>query len=122
MRIDQRLTKAADFAAVWRRGRRRSDALLVLIARRNGLSVARFGFSVGKRVGKAVVRNLVKRRIREAARAAPIRAGWDVVISARSGAAEADYHRLNRSLTTLMRRAGLLDDSAADRAPLPNGD
>ena len=87
MRIDQRLTKAADFAAVWRRGRRRSDALLVLIARRNGLSVARFGFSVGKRVGKAVVRNLVKRRIREAARAAPIRAGWDVVISARSGAA-----------------------------------
>ncbi len=110
MHTDQRLTKAADFAAVRRQGRRRSDALLVLIARRNGLSVARFGFAVGKRVGKAVVRNLVRRRIKEAARLAPVRSGWDVVVVARSRAATADYHQLNRSFTALMRRAGLLAD------------
>ena len=110
MSSDQRLTRAADFAAVRRRGRRRSDALLVLIARRNGLSVTRFGFPVGKRVGKAVVRNLVRRRIKEAARLAPVRSGWDVVVSARSRAASADYHQLNRSLTALLRRAGLLAD------------
>ena len=112
MRKHQRLTKAKDFAAARREGKSWSDHLLVLIARHNELDVARFGFSVGKRVGKAVVRNEVKRKVREAARLTPVQSGWDLVVVARNDAANADFHQLRRSLTALLRRSGILADDA----------
>ncbi|HWP28147.1 MAG TPA: ribonuclease P protein component, partial [Chloroflexota bacterium] len=66
MKRAQRLRKAADFERV--RAQRRSWAhpLLVLYAAENGLRMSRIGVIVGRQVGKAVVRNRVKRRIREA--------------------------------------------------------
>ena len=121
MRKDQRLTKATDFAAARREGKSWSDNLLVLMARRNDLDVARFGFSVGRRVGKAVVRNAVRRRIREAARLTPVRNGWDLVFVARRDAASADFHQLRRSLTGLLHRSGMLaDDTQGLDAPSSN--
>ncbi|MCH8205617.1 MAG: ribonuclease P protein component [Chloroflexi bacterium] len=122
MNKDQRLTKATDFAAARREGESWSDNLLVLIARRNGLDVARFGFSVGKRVGKAVVRNKVRRRVREAARLTPVRSGWDLVFVARRDAASADFRQLRRSLTTLLRRSGLLGDDLPGPVSPPSSD
>ncbi len=110
MQKDQRLRKAADFAAIRREGKSWADRLLVLVARPNNLDVTRFGFSVGRRVGKAVARNKVKRRLREAARLTPVRNGWDVVFIARQEASSADFQRLNRSVESLLRRAGLLEN------------
>ncbi len=112
MRKDQRLTRARDFEAARRHGRSRSDSLLVLVTRPNDLEVTRFGFSVGRRVGKAIVRNKVKRRLREVARITQVQKGWDLVFIARKGAASTDFHRLRRSTTTLLRRAGVLDTSS----------
>ena len=103
----QRLTKSKDFAATRRGGRAWSDGLLVLVARPNNLDVTRVGYSVGKRVGNAVVRNKAKRRLREAVRSAPVRDGWDIVLIARKDASSADYQRLRRSVTALIRRAGV---------------
>ncbi len=111
MRKEQRLRKAKDFAAVRREGRSWSDRLLVLVARPNDLDVTRFGISVGKRVGKAVVRNKVKRRLREAARLTKVRNGWDLVLIARKDASSADYHRLDRSMRALLKRARVLDST-----------
>jgi ribonuclease P protein component len=108
MRKERRLTRQADFAAVRRRGRSWADGLLVLLARRNSLAVTRFGFSVGKRTGNAVVRNRTKRRLREAVLDLPVQEGWDLVLIARKGAASADYHGLCRSSKALLRRAGIL--------------
>jgi len=122
MHKDQRLTKAKDFAAARREGESWSDNLLVLIVRQNGLDVARFGFSVGKRVGNAVVRNKVRRRVREAARLTPVRSGWDLVFVARRGAASADFHQLRRSLTALLRRSGLLADDPPGLVSPPGDD
>ena len=106
---ERRLTRPRDFAAVRREGKGSSDRFLVLITRPNSLEVSRFGFSVGKRVGKAVVRNRVKRRLREAASASHIREGWDLLFIPRVGAANVDYHRLRRSVATLLKRAGVLN-------------
>ncbi|MCH7744508.1 MAG: ribonuclease P protein component [Chloroflexi bacterium] len=108
MRKDQSLRKTKDFAAVRREGRSWPDRLLVLAARRNGLEVSRFGFTVGKRVGNAVVRNKIKRRLKEAVPLNQVQQGWDIVLIARKDASSAEYHRLKRSMTGLLKRAGVL--------------
>ena len=107
MRKPHRLTGAKDFAAVRMEGRRRADRLIVLLARRNGLEFSRAGYSVGRRIGKAVVRNRVKRRMREAVGLVGVHEGWDLVLIARKDAASADFHSLSSSVTSLLERAGI---------------
>ena len=84
-----------------------TDRVLVLYARANGLDVTRFGFSVGRRVGGAVRRNEIKRRLRAVASQTPVDNGWDVVVIARKGATDADFRVLKASLDALLLRAGL---------------
>ena len=108
MHRDTRLRKSSDFSAVWSEGRSRVDRLFVLKVRPNDLEVTRFGFSVSKRIGNAVARNRVKRRLRETARAASVEAGFDIMIIARKGADEADFARIERSIQKLLRRARVL--------------
>ena len=105
---ERRLKRPRDFAALRSEGRAWSGKLLVLVARRNSLEISRVGLSVGKRVGKAVVRNLVKRRLRDVVRRIDLQEGWDVLLIARNGAGEADFHALDRSLRSLCRRARLV--------------
>ena len=119
MQKQHRLRKSKDFAAVRRDGKSWADRRLVLVARRTGGKHCRFGFSVSKRVGNAVVRNRVKRKLKEAARVEllpRIEPGWDFVVIARKDAAAADYHRLNRSLQRLFKRAKLLTDRSSSTA------
>lgn len=82
--------------------------LLILRTLPNGRGETRFGFTVASRVGKAVVRNRVRRRLREGARLTPVRGGWDVVFIARPPAAQADYWGLKSAVQELLRRARLL--------------
>jgi ribonuclease P protein component len=107
MRRAQRLRQRREFAAVYRHGRPYRTGRLVLRAIENGRPLSRFGFTASRAVGKAVVRNKVKRRMREAARALPVRAGWDIVVNARRSAAGAGYHQLRADLAELLGRAGL---------------
>ncbi|MCY3638308.1 MAG: ribonuclease P protein component [Chloroflexi bacterium] len=115
MQKRHRLRKSKDFVAARREGKSWADRMLVLVARRTDNECSRFGFSVSKRVGNAVVRNRIKRRLKEAARTEylpRLSESWDLVVIARKDAANADYHRLNRSLRRLFRRAKIIDDRA----------
>jgi ribonuclease P protein component len=103
-----RLTRPQDFSSVYRKGTSRSSSLLVLRALPNGLSVSRFGFSVSKRVGGAVVRNTMKRRLREILRIMPIQSAWDIVFIVRPPAASADFSTLKKTVEDLLTRVGLL--------------
>ena len=76
----------------------------------NDLEWNRYGFVAGKRVGKAVVRNRVKRLLREVARSTPTKQGWDIVLIARARAASASYHELDAVVKGLLRRAGIMAD------------
>jgi len=63
---------------------------------------------VGKKIGGAVVRNQVKRRLREIVRLTPVASGWDMVIIARQPAAAARYATLKKTYDELLKKAGLL--------------
>ena len=121
-----RLRSPADFARVRRVGRSYAGAFLILGAARRvvlgGAGVplapaaqpmppARVGFTVGKRVGGAVTRNLVRRRLREAARRllGRLAPGWDLVAVARPAAADATGTQLAHDLETLLVRAKVLE-------------
>ncbi|MBI4233029.1 MAG: ribonuclease P protein component [Chloroflexi bacterium] len=111
----QGLTKRSQFLLVQRRGRAYAGPFLALRALPNHLEVSRFGFSVGKGVGKAVVRNRTKRRLREIARQALVKPGWDLVLAARPAAATADFAALRSSAESLLRKAGLLQASSEEQ-------
>lgn len=104
-----RLRLNADFKRVRRRGKSWANHLMVLCALPNELEHSRFGFAASKRIGKAVVRNRVRRRMREAVRLrrAFIADGWDVVFIARSATGRASYAEIVQGVENLLRRAEL---------------
>lgn len=102
-----RLTGDARISTIHRQGRSAANNLLVFRWHPNGLDHSRFCFVAGKRVGNAVLRNLVKRRLREVVRQTDFDAGWDTIIMARRGAGEADFAELQHAVHNLMRRSKL---------------
>lgn len=110
MEKQYRLRKNADFQRVRRQGQSWANRLLVLNVISNGLDHSRFGFSVSRRLGKAVVRNRAKRLMREAVRwqRDGVVGGWDVVLIARLPMREADFPAVERAVEQLLRRTRLL--------------
>ena len=104
---DRRLRRTREFAAVRRTGRSWVNELLVLRIAGNEMGLSRVGFSVSRRVGKAVIRNRVKRRLKEIVRQRDIAGSLDVVITARVPAAQASYRDLERAVDQLLKRTGL---------------
>lgn len=100
---------------MYREGRVLSGPLVTVRLRPNGLATFRFAVVAGKRVGTAVVRNRVRRRLREIARQLPIRPGVDLVFGARPAAATATFGELTTAVIDLLRRAKALGGVPADR-------
>jgi len=93
-----------DFERISSKGRSRSDRLMVVRFVPNGRDHDRFGISTGRRLGSAVQRNRVRRRLREVLRRHPNHSGhgWDVLIVARPPAVGASYDELRAALERLL--------------------
>ena len=87
-----------------------ANAMMVLYARRNRLGENRVGITVGKKLGHAVVRNRVRRRLREVYRLneTMFQPGWDIVVVARHKAIDASFEKLTQGYLHLAANAGLL--------------
>lgn len=106
-----RLQKDNDFARVHRQGRFFKCQFVTVKSLKNNQPTSRFGFLVGIKVSKkAVVRNKVKRRLREIIRLAlaDIKPGFDVVVMVRPEIADKTYQEIEAAMQGALRRAGLL--------------
>jgi ribonuclease P protein component len=109
------LTRPQDFAAIGGTGTTKSHPMFTARFLRTDLEMTRFGLSTGRKLGGAVVRNRVRRRLREALRvmAPTFQPGWDVLIIARPAVVEADHDALVGALRRTLTRGGVLGGSGA---------
>ncbi len=104
-----RLRRNSDFQRVRRLGKFHASPLMVLAFVRNELDHSRFGFVVNRRLGKAVRRNKIKRRMREATRLRipKIKPGFDLVFIARKPIGQVCYVEIEQNLDRLLKKADL---------------
>ena len=121
MQQSSRLTAGLRISEIHRNGRSAANRFLVIRYLANGLDRSRFCFVVSKRIGNAVTRNKVKRRLREALRSSSVKTGWDAVFIARSGARDANYDQVRQAADNLLRRSSLTQRADASQKDAPNG-
>ena len=95
---------------------------LVLYARKNRTATNRVGITVSKKLGKANVRNRVRRRLREVYRLNEERfqTGWDIVIVARTRAIHAPFEKLTESYLSAAEKAGILVEKRPNKHIIAN--
>lgn len=108
-----RLRRRGDFQRIYAAGKAYPESCVVLhvLPLTDRPDERQVGFSVSKKVGGAVVRNRVKRRLREIVRplVPRIKGGVLLVIAARSRAAQVEQAEMAQSVARALQRAGLLD-------------
>jgi ribonuclease P protein component len=97
LRRQERLATRADYTRCYRQGRQLRTRYFTVYAYRQGECVRRLGLAVGKAVGNAVVRNRVKRRLRDLFRRRKtlVPPGYDLFVRAFPGSAVASYKALD---------------------------
>ena len=90
-----------------------ANGYLVLYARRNRLGRNEVGITVSKKLGKAVIRNRTRRRLREVYRLNEelFTPGWDIVVVARTRAVDAEFGKLTEAYLSLAEKAGILREA-----------
>lgn len=121
MKRAYRLRTPEQYQRVRRDGRSWDVALLALNAAPNRRQVSRCGFVTAKRLGGAVIRNRIRRRLREAVRLAynAIAPGWDLVFIARSPAlADIGFQQLQAMIQEILQKAGAWNPSHRQMGPI----
>ncbi|PYI52383.1 ribonuclease P protein component [Paenibacillus flagellatus] len=111
MQKELRLTRREDFNKVYRYGKSAANQQYVVYCLPNPrIERFRMGISVSKKLGGAVVRNRIRRVLKEIARLneAKIRSHYDFVVIARKPVTEMEYKEMEKSLMHVLKRAQLL--------------
>ena len=105
-----RVREGERFRQVRQAGASQAHPLMILSYLRNDCGYSRCGFTVNKRIGKAVERNRARRRMTHALRSLLdlVEPGWDLIWIARPGINEAEFTELQDACARLLRRAHLL--------------
>jgi len=99
-----RLLRRIEFRRVYEEGRRRRAPLCTAFYLANGLPYSRLGITVPRALGKAVLRNRVKRRLREVFRVnrGSLPGGWDIVLNPGEQVAAIPFPRLEEEILRLL--------------------
>ena len=99
-----------DFRRIYARGKSAVSPCVVVYCRKNRLGTNRVGFTVSKKMGKAVVRNRVRRRLREIMRlnSDRLEQGYDLILVARGRAIEAEYRQIESDVLSCCGRLHLM--------------
>ena len=106
------LKKNYEFRRLYSKGKSTATACLALYCRKNGSVRNRIGYTVSNKIGHAVVRNRIRRRLREIYRLheRQIARGYDLVVVSRVRACTADYHQLEAAFLSACAQLGLLTE------------
>lgn len=105
------LNKKAQYKSVYESGKTKLDKFLVIKALKNQYGYSRFGFSINKKIGKAVARNRIKRILKEITRMIKFKQGVDVIFIARAESVGANFYQLKNSAISLLARMELLESN-----------
>ena len=110
MNVRRTLKKNSDFRRLYAKGKSAANAFLVLYCRPNRRNENRFGYTVSTKLGHAVVRNRVRRRLREIVRLndPALKQGWDLLLVARSRCVGAPYRKIEASFLEACGKLGLI--------------
>lgn len=93
-----------EFGIVFKKGKTKAGKLVFLKILKNNLNNNRFGIIVGKKISKkAVVRNKIKRRLREIIRQANVKLGFDIVIITKPEIINKNYQEIKNELENLFK-------------------
>ena len=100
------LKKNHEFKRLYSKGRSAASQCAVVYCRRNGTSANRLGITVSTKLGNAVRRNRIRRRLKEAYRIneGKLLAGYDIVLIARMRSLFVKFHELESSVMSLFRK------------------
>ena len=110
MKHSDSLRRKKEFRYTYRAGKSCSGRLLSLVYAKNRISDVKIGFSVSKKIGNAVVRNRVKRRMREAVTPLipVIKGGTNLIFIARDSIIDAPFLSIREAMLSQLQRAGLI--------------
>lgn len=111
MKKENRLRKNMEFKKVYKSGKNYWNRNLIVYVRRNGTDKTRIGISITKRVGNAVVRNKLKRRIREVSRVylPNLRKGYDLIFIPKKNAVDLSFAELESAIMHIYRISGITE-------------
>ena len=106
-----------EFRRLYSKGRTAASPYMAIYCRKTRLPYSRLGLTTGVKLGKAVRRNRVRRRLREIYRTNEWRLapGWDIVVVARVKSVFAQYAQMEKSFLSLVEKLDLLEGSGQSR-------
>ena len=106
------LKKNSDFRRLYAKGKSAVNPYMVVYVRRNGTGENRLGYTVSAKLGHAVVRNRIRRRLREIYRlnSPRLKSGRDIVIVARAKCIDAPYSKMDKAFLDACAKLGLMKE------------